>query len=990
MSKKILLVEDQALIAMAEALLLKKHGYEVVSVNSGEKAIEAVDSDPDISLILMDIDLGMGIDGPEAAERILNRKDIPVVFLSSHTEPEVVERTERITSYGYVVKNSGATVLDASMKMAFKLFDAQLKEKEKEAKLIEREELMRYIIKHDPNAIAVYDTDLRYVAVSDRYLRDYQVKNDNILGMHHYEVFPEMPQRWKAIHQRVLQGKTVRNDDDWFERPDGSITYNRWECRPWYVADGSIGGMITYTEVTTERKEAEKALRDSYDLLTATQGIAGVGGWQWDIATDTVVWSEELYNITGLDPKSPPPQFNDDHYKLYTQESWQKLTAVVEHTLKTGIPYEIYAQIVRPDGDLRDVFIHGGSKLDHDGSISGLFGIVEDITDKKQREKRLKESEENLRITLNSIGDAVMSTDIDGAIVRINPVAANLCGWSIDEAKGKRLQEVFRIVHAATRETVENPVAKVLETGTVVGLANHTMLISRDGSEYQIADSAAPIRDDTGHTTGVVLVFRDVTAEYRVAQALADSERDMARAQAMAQLGSWRFELDSGIASGSDQARRIYGVGEGELTIQNIQSLTLSEDRPKLDTALKALVEEGIPYDVEFQIRRPSDNTVRSIHSIAEYDAEHHRIVGTIQDITERKQMEEALRENNKTTDQFFSESAAGAFFMMLDEPIEWNDSADKEKVLDYVFAHQSITQINKAMLDQYLAREEDFLGKTPNQLFAHDIEHGRSLWHKMFDQGFLSIDSDERRFDGSQLWIVGSYRCMYDERGRITGHFGTQHDITELKRVENELREALKEKDFLMREVNHRVKNSLSMVSSLISLKNSEKENDLSDIQHQIEAIGLIHEKLYQTASVAEISCPDYFGDLLSSIFSSFSRQRIRIEANIEEISVPTKSAVSLGLIVNEIATNAIKHGFSDAEEGVFSINMRRDEENRRYKLTLSNTGKPFPEGIEAESTETLGLRLINALVAQIDGTMVLQKSPHPVFTIVFPIEEE
>ena len=95
------------------------------------------------------------------------------------------------------------------------------------------------------------------------------------------------------------------------------------------------------------------------------------------------------------------------------------------------------------------------------------------------------------------------------------------------------------------------------------------------------------------------------------------------------------------------------------------------------------------------------------------------------------------------------------------------------------------ITQINTAMLDQYLAREEEFLGKTPNQLFAHDVEHGRSLWRKMFDQGFLSIDSNERRFDGSQLCIVGSYRCMYDEQGRITGHFGTQHDITDLKQAE-------------------------------------------------------------------------------------------------------------------------------------------------------------------------------------------------------------
>src|SRR6056297_2275161 len=135
MSKKILLVEDEALIAMSEAQMLKKHGYEVITVYSGEKAMEAVDSDPKISLILMDIDLGKGIDGTEAAEKILTRHDIPIAFLSSHTEPEVVDKTEGITSYGYIVKNSGETVLLASIQMAFRLYEAHLELKQKEEDL---------------------------------------------------------------------------------------------------------------------------------------------------------------------------------------------------------------------------------------------------------------------------------------------------------------------------------------------------------------------------------------------------------------------------------------------------------------------------------------------------------------------------------------------------------------------------------------------------------------------------------------------------------------------------------------------------------------------------------------------------------------------------------------------------------------------------------------------------------------------------------------
>ncbi|MGE5458678.1 MAG: PAS domain S-box protein, partial [Methanococcaceae archaeon] len=133
--KTILLVEDELIVAMSGKLTLKKYGYNVITADTGEKAIDIFKKDDSIDLILMDIDLGTGIDGTEAAISILKERFIPILFLSSHIEPEIVEKTEKITSYGYVVKNTGNTVLDASIKMAFKLFDAREKA---ESELTER------------------------------------------------------------------------------------------------------------------------------------------------------------------------------------------------------------------------------------------------------------------------------------------------------------------------------------------------------------------------------------------------------------------------------------------------------------------------------------------------------------------------------------------------------------------------------------------------------------------------------------------------------------------------------------------------------------------------------------------------------------------------------------------------------------------------------------------------------------------------------------
>jgi PAS domain S-box-containing protein len=130
-----------------------------------------------------------------------------------------------------------------------------------------------------------------------------------------------------------------------------------------------------------------------------------------------------------------------------------------------------------------------------------------------------------------------------------------------------------------------------------------------------------------------------------------------------------------------------------------------------------------------------------------------------------------------------FEQSLTGFFFMMMDEPIEWNDKVDKDITLDYVFENQKITRVNKAMLQQYGADEQSFLGSTPNDLFAHDIEYGRAVWREFFDKGKLHIETKEKKIDGSPLYIEGDYICLYDEKGRITGHFGIQIDVTEKKK---------------------------------------------------------------------------------------------------------------------------------------------------------------------------------------------------------------
>jgi two-component system, cell cycle sensor histidine kinase and response regulator CckA len=154
-----------------------------------------------------------------------------------------------------------------------------------------------------------------------------------------------------------------------------------------------------------------------------------------------------------------------------------------------------------------------------------IYATARDVTEIQKAREALRASEENLAVTLRSIGDAVLATDADGRVTRLNPVAEHLTGWAEAEAVGLPVDTVFRIVNEETREPAAVPVATVLRTGAVHGLGNHTLLIARDGTERPIGDSAAPIRDGTGRLIGVVLVFRDVTAERAAALALEEQNR---------------------------------------------------------------------------------------------------------------------------------------------------------------------------------------------------------------------------------------------------------------------------------------------------------------------------------------------------------------------------------------------------------------------------------------------------------------------------------
>ena len=195
-----------------------------------------------------------------------------------------------------------------------------------------------------------------------------------------------------------------------------------------------------------------------------------------------------------------------------------------------------------------------------------------------------------------------------------------------------------------------------------------------------------------------------------------------------------------------------------------------------------------------------------------------------------------------------------------------------------------------------------------------------------------------------------------------------------------------LERREALLKESNHRIKNNLMLLTSLINLKQPEPENksDFDEISKQINAIRIIHEKLYNTESFDLVKIDEYLDELISSLLKTLSHKEITFHTDIDDIELPADTALTLGLLINEIATNALKYGFSTEEPPVFAVEMKQSSQN--YHLQVHNTGAPFPDSVDFSNPQTLGLKMIRILASQLNGTIALQKRPYPVFQITFP----
>ncbi|MEK9142496.1 MAG: PAS domain S-box protein, partial [Nitrospirota bacterium] len=402
--------------------------------------------------------------------------------------------------------------------------------KQAEEALTRSHDLLKSFVEHTPASVAMLDKDLRYLAVSRRWSQDYRLSNQDLIGRHHYDVFPEirLMEEWQAIHRRCLSGAVERREEDRFVRADGSEDWLRWEVRPWRKITGDIGGIIMFTEVITGRKRTEEAFEQIMhrykDLVDSINGMV----WEADASTTQFTFmSRQAEALLGYPVEQwlSSPTFWVDHMHP-DDRSWAPQYCLEEVRKHRGHTFEY--RMLAADG--RTVWIRDlVSVLVENGRATKLRGIMEDVTERKQAEEALRASELRLRCALDVATDGLWDWNLTTMQAYYSPSWIRLLGLEDQDIPLNNVFDWKNRIHEDDRPRVEQALNRHLEGESAGYMVEHRVR-HRSGEWKWFTMRGKVVQcDEQGRPARMMGTMIDITERKLSEAVLARAAQDLER-----------------------------------------------------------------------------------------------------------------------------------------------------------------------------------------------------------------------------------------------------------------------------------------------------------------------------------------------------------------------------------------------------------------------------------------------------------------------------
>ncbi len=560
---------------------------------------------------------------------------------------------------------------------------------------------------------------------------------------------------------------------------------------------------------------------------------------------------------------------------------------------------------------------------------TAIIGVCEAM---RRARLRAEAHPELLRVTLASIGDGVLTTDVRGNVDFLNPVAEALTGWTREEAAGRSLTEVFYIVNQETRAQVENPALRAVREGTIVGLANHTILIARAGTERHIADSAAPIRSKDGQIVGGVLVFRDVTALQEAEVELRRKEGRFRLAAQVAGLAVAEIDYATGQVHLSPESAALFGLPPQQLVVSRatIHSMFHPDDRPDLEKLIAASYDPAGTgeFAMDHRIIRP-DGQVRW-HSVRKQvffqNQQRTRSLLAMFDITERKQAEQALKDSEVRFRRLF-ESAKDGVLMM---------NAQTGKITDANAFMSELTGVGK----------DELIGKELHEIGMYkDVEENKAAFRDLQQTGYLRHDHlpvHNRRGERVEVEFVAN---VYKEGEKLVVQCNVR-DISERIRLQQQV---VKQAAVLAEQAK-----GLADQASVLAVQARSKDEFLAMLSHELRnplapIRAAAHMMRLQEGGAGASANP-----MLQQAREIIERQVANLTKMVSDLS--EVSRVISGRIRLDLRPVDMKQVVEHAVQSVTPLFEQRD-----HAVTVSSCSEPVWAHADATRLEEVLVNLLN-----------------------------
>ncbi|MEH2332662.1 PAS domain S-box protein [Nostoc sp.] len=718
-----------------------------------------------------------------------------------------------------------------------------------------------------------------------------------------------------------------------------------------------------------EHKQAEAALAKSEEQLRLTLEFNHIGIWDWNVQTGEVIWNDNHYRLLGLEPEISAASYQLWRDRVHPEDV-DRIEQAVSNALAQHINFQGEYRVIFPDGRVHWLTGKGRGVYNEAGKPVRMLGIIIDTSSRQQAEAALQESEARFQAFMNNSPVLAWITDTDGRVLYLNQTYLRTFKLLPEQVIGQSISDLYpdeiarqHFDHIQTI-TQTNQVIEVIEVAPrpdgilgeflvykfpILGLSAQKLVgrVAIDITERKILERELAHKQKLLDTfinnapVGITIMDQELRYSF-INEALAEING----IPAAAHIGKTAWEIVPNLALKQEQLfQHVLTTGEP------ILDLEISGETPKFPGVIRTWLASYFPIQSE------ADQPI-SIGLV-------------VVEISDRKRAEQMLELQAVITRNM----AEGICLVRAIDGV-------------FVYANPKFEQMFGYDPDELIGQHVSIANYGDENNTLEDVS--QAIRTAVLEQSEVTYEVHNLKKDGTPFWCSATASVFeHPEYGSVL--VAIQQDITEQKQAKEKIKASLKEKEVLLKEIHHRVKNNLGIVSSLLQMQCRRTQDPvvtaiLRDSQNRIASIALVHEKLYRSEDLADIDFAQYIPDLTTHLFDSYnvSSSQIQLNIQVDNASLDIETAIPCGLIINELVSNALKYAFLGNLGGKIEVRFYQESASTLI-LIIRDNGVGLPENFDSKKTKTLGITLVQGLVKQIGGKLEIDSQQGTKFKITF-----